>query len=196
LCGRTKETLTLLKAYQTVLQNRNEALSKAVLVIHGESGTGKTSLVESALRNPVSESNGYFCAGKFAQQCKWDGRLLVSQEPYSAIMAAFSDLCDLVLQSSDFDSRRRMEIQQALGTDASLLVGAISNLSPFLDANFDNQFGLLDTTNKTILARFKIACKRFLRAMSSDQHPIVLFLDDIQWMDEGSRQLNSRSDCR
>jgi energy-coupling factor transporter ATP-binding protein EcfA2 len=106
LCGRTTETLTLLKTYETILQNPNRPLSKAVLVVHGESGSGKTSLVES-LREPVSASHGYFCSGKFFQQTEGGGGLLVSQEPYSAVLAAFSDLCDLVLQSTDFDSRRR-----------------------------------------------------------------------------------------
>ena len=189
LCGRTTETLTLLKAYQHILRNRNGPLSKALLVVHGESGSGKTSLVDS-LRDPVSASHGYFCLGKFFQQSERGG-LLVTQEPYSAILAAFSDLCDLVLQSSDFDNRRRMQIQQALGADASLLARAISNLSPFLDDDVDDDahFGFFDTTNKAILTRFKTACQRFLHAMSSERHPIVLFIDDVQWMDDGSRQL-------
>ena len=182
LCGRSKETLILLKAYQNALQNRGGALSKAVIVVHGESGTGKTSLVDM-LRVPVSASQGYFCAGKFFQPSGG----VSSQEPHSAIMAAFSDLCDLVLQSSDFDNGRRIEIQQALGADAYLLVKAVSNLSPFLDG--DSQLGRIDTKNESALAKFMVACKTFLRAMSSARHPIVLFIDDIQWMDEGSRQL-------
>jgi histidine kinase len=192
LCGRTTETLTLLKTYETILQNTNRPLSKAVLVVHGESGSGKTSLVDS-LREPVSASHGYFCSGKFFQQSEGGGGgLLVSQEPYSAVLAAFSDLCDLVLQSRDFDNRRRTQIRQALGPDGNLLSRAISNLSPFLDDNNNDDntyFGLFDTTNKAILTRFKIACRRFLRAMSSERHPIVLFIDDVQWMDDGSRQV-------
>ena len=182
LCGRSKETLTLFHAYQNVLHNRGGALSKSVLVVHGESGSGKTSLV-NMLRDPVSDSQGYFCAGKFVQP----SRGVSLQEPHSAIMAAFSDLCDLVLQSGDFDNERRTEIQQALGTDANLLVKAISNLSPFLDG--DSQLGRIDTKNEAVLVKFKVACKTFLHAMSSARHPIVLFIDDIQWMDEGSRPL-------
>ena len=182
LCGRSKETLTLIEAYQKVLQNKDGALSKTVIVVHGQSGSGKTSLVDE-LRDPVDASHGYFCAGKFFQPSGG----VSSQEPHSAIMAAFSDLCDLVLQSLDFDNDRRIEIQQALGADAKLLVKAVSNLSPFLDG--DSQLGGIDTKNESALAKFKVACKTFLRAMSSTTHPIVLFIDDIQWMDEGSRQL-------
>ena len=181
LSGRTKETLTLLRAYHTLLVCENRALSKTIVVLHGLSGSGKTSLVDT-LREPVACSHGYFVAGKFFQPT-----MDVTQEPHSAIMAAFSDLCDLVLQSSDFDNETRVNIQKALGADANLLVRAISNLSPFLDG--DSQFGRVDTHDARVLAKFKLACMHFLNVMSSARHPVVLFLDDIQWMDEGSRQL-------
>ena len=106
-------------------------------------------------------------------------------------MAAFSDLCDLVLQSSDYDSARRIEIQQALGHSSNLLVNAISNLSPFLDETGDQatQLSHFNTTSTAARTEFRVACQRFLHAMTSDKHPIVLFIDDIQWMDDGSHQL-------
>jgi predicted ATPase len=107
-------------------------------------------------------------------------------------MAAFSDLCDLVLQSSDCDSHRRHEIQQALGYHSNLLVNAISNLSPLLDKNGHQeptQMGHFNTTNASARTEFRVACQRFLHAMTCDRHPLVLFIDDIQWMDDGSRQL-------
>ena len=113
LSGRSKEILTLLRAHQNLLvcENRenllvceNRALSKTVVVIHGLSGSGKTSLVDT-LREPVAGSHGYFVAGKFFQPT-----MDVTQEPHSAIMAAFSDLCDLVLQSSDFNDQTRVNI--------------------------------------------------------------------------------------
>ena len=181
LCGRGKERLTLLKAYLAMLECHNNALGKTVVVVRGTSGIGKTSLVE-ILRDPVTSSHGYFVAGKFCKPV--DG---VRHEPHSAVLAAFSDLCDLVLQSADFDERRRMEIQEALGTDAVLLSRAFSGLSPFLDGNA--QFGRVDIRNDSALAKFNGACKKFLNVMSSARHPIVLFIDDVQWMDEGSRQL-------
>jgi predicted ATPase len=74
-------------------------MRKTIVVLHGLSGSGKTSLVDT-LREPVASSHGYFVAGKFFQPT-----MDVTQEPHSAIMAAFSDLCDLVLQSSDFDNQ-------------------------------------------------------------------------------------------
>ena len=181
LCGRGKERLSLLKAYLAMLECRHDALCKTVVVVHGTSGIGKTSLVE-ILRDPVTSSHGYFVAGKFCKPVEG-----VMQEPHSAVMAAFSDLCDLVLQSVDFDECRRMEIQEALGTDAELLVRAFSGLSPFLDVKA--QLERVDPRSDSALAKFNAACRKFLNAMSSARHPIVLFIDDVQWMDEGSRQL-------
>jgi energy-coupling factor transporter ATP-binding protein EcfA2 len=185
--------LTLLKAYQNILQNRNGPLSKGILVVHGESGSGKTSLVDS-LREPVSASHGYFCSGKFFQQSEGDAQeALWSRRnptpPFSLPSPTFATSC-CNPETLTVDAAPKYD--KHFGPDASLLVRAISNLSPFLDDNDnddDTHFRLFDTTNKAILTRFKIACRRFLRAMSSERHPIVLFIDDVQWMDDGSRQL-------
>ena len=57
-------------------------------------------------------------------------------------------------------------------------------------AAYDTDYGdTTDTRNNAVLANFVVACKTFLQAMSSNKHPIVLFIDDIQWMDEGSKPL-------
>jgi len=176
LFGRDTEKTELLKAYQRVQQQHT---SETVL-LHGPSGTGKTSLIE-VLRAPVSESGGYFCAGKFFQN---SGMAL---EPYSAIMSAFSDLCDLVSQSDDFLlGARKEEIQRTMGEDGYLLSNSISNLSQFLDPNGSNG---APRAPETVFTMFKLACKTFLRVMASQAHPVVLVLDDVQWMDNGSEQL-------
>lgn len=80
--GGARETQLLSETFQQVLDTK----CAAKVVVHGESGVGKTSLVDT-LRVPVIHSQGYFCAGKFFQNSS-------VQEPYSAIMAAFSDVCD------------------------------------------------------------------------------------------------------
>lgn len=176
-CGRTSEKLQLLRTYERVVQSHESE----IVTVHGLSGCGKTALVDT-LRKPVCESNGYFCAGKYFQEHQ-------IQDPYSALMAAFSDLCDLVVQSEDFNEARQEQIRQDLGSDGKLLTNSITSLSHFLqDAASPSDECL---RNDTAFTKFKVACKTFLRAMSSPQHPIVLFLDDIQWMDTGSKELLS-----
>ena len=176
LFGRSRETSQLLKAYQKVLQTKRSL----TVVVHGNSGLGKTCLVNT-LREPVFVSGGYFCTGKFSQNS-------AVQEPHSAFMAAFSDLCDLIAQSDDFEQDRKREIQEMLGLDGYLLTNSITNLSPFVDNSKERELQF-DTRNEASVAKFKVACKTFLQAMACERHPVVLFVDDIQWMDDGSREL-------
>ena len=192
LSGRSEETQTLLQAYQSLSlceQGGASSNKKRIVVVHGSSGCGKTSLVDT-LREPVTDSHGYFVAGKFFQSALGVTHHQQERQQHSPIIAAFSDLCDLMLQFSDTDQIRQMRIrlQEALGADSNLLVTAISNLSPFLDHD-DSELGRVDTNDATVRANFKVACLRFLNAMASAQHPVVLFLDDVQWMDEESHQL-------
>jgi predicted ATPase len=176
LYGRTHETLQLLNAYSRVSNDQ----AYEVVAVHGETGSGKTALVE-ILRETAFESNGYYVFGKYDQ--KNSG----VQEPYSAIMAAFSDLCYLTIQSVDFEDRR-LQIQAALGDDGRLLCKTMPCLAPFLDESLLDDIQIKD---EAALNKFTIACKTFLLAISSLEHPIVLVLDDIQWMDEGSRHIMS-----
>jgi histidine kinase len=150
------------------------------VVVHGESGSGKTALVNK-LRDVVCKTaKGFFVGGKFFQPDR-----TVQEEPYSAIMAAFSDLCHLlVIQSDNFDEAQRQKIGDALGTDSQLLVESISNLSPHVG----DQSGEVDHV-ELLFAKFKVACKNFLHTLASEQYPIVVFLDNIQWADKGLTQL-------
>ena len=183
LYGRTRELQRLQQAYQQVCDSQTK--SAMTVLVHGVSGSGKTALVHQ-LRKTVCDSHGFFVTGKYFQGSG-------IQEPHSAIMAAFSDLCDLVSQSEDFNEERRLEIQNKLGADGRRLEKTVSNLAPFLPkrtAAYDTDHGdTTDTRSNAVLANFMVACKTFLQAMSSNKHPIVLFLDDIQWMDEGSKPL-------
>lgn len=182
LFGRTNDSLVLLRALQSARQQSQ------VVTVHESSGMGKTSLVEATLRDAVCQANGYFCAGKFFQNS--------TDELYSAIMAAFSDLCDLVSQSEDFIERRGI-IRESLGTEAHVLLNLVSSIQPFLPAS-KKDYGVEEETSdancvalasKTAFTTFKIACKNFLRVMSDINHPVVLFLDDVQWASKGSQEL-------
>lgn len=129
LFGRTEEIVLLRQTFDKVLRSKNAA----TVAVHGMSGLGKTSLVET-LRVPVLQNGGYFCAGKFFQNSE-------VQEPFSAIMAAFSDVCDVVAQSENLTDKRKSEIQTQLGGDGYLLTKAVSNITTFL---LDDTDGLSD----------------------------------------------------
>jgi predicted ATPase len=183
LYGRSHHLQRLRNAYEQVCDSQTK--SAITVLVHGVSGSGKTALVHQ-FRKTVCDRHGFFVTGKYFQGSG-------VQEPYSAFMAAFSDLCDLVSQSEDFNEDRRLEIENKLGADGHRLEKAVSNLSLFLPNNtavFDSVHGdITDTRSNVVLAKFMVACKTFLQAMSSKEHPIVLFIDDIQWMDESSKPL-------
>mmetsp|Transcript_17513 Transcript_17513/g.26589 ORF Transcript_17513/g.26589 Transcript_17513/m.26589 type:complete len:1030 (+) Transcript_17513:213-3302(+) len=178
IVGRNDELLALTSAYDRVKKNR----SFEMVTVHGESGCGKTSLVMK-LQESIILENGFFCFGKCFQNSE-----VMKQDPYSAIMTAFSDLCDLMLQSDNFDEERRRKIEKELGYDGMLLINAVSNISPFLGDKMKLESYRGVTYRSCSFARFKVACKRFVQAMSAES-PIVLFIDDIQWMDNGSTEL-------
>ncbi|KAI2505353.1 hypothetical protein MHU86_9059 [Fragilaria crotonensis] len=177
LWGRTEESSQLLDAFVAT----TKAKSSKVVFVHGASGSGKTALVESLREKICNGDSAYFCAGKFFQNPG-------VHTPYSAFMDALSDLCDLICQSSDFDEDRT-RIQQAMGPDFYLLSKAISGLSALGLDGEKHEVIHVETKNESAVVKFKVACKRFLHSASSEKHPIVLFIDDIQWMDEGSKQL-------
>lgn len=182
LYGRHEETQQLVSAYQKSIWGDNPA---SVVFVHGVSGIGKTTLIEASLRDRVCDNQGYFCAGKFFQNSS------TQQEPYSAIMAALSDLCDLIRQSDDFEEHKRLVRSQLGVGDLMLLSNVISNISVFVEEEYNKNHQAHYNLGKTetAFAKFKVVCKAFLYAVSSRKHPIVLFIDDIQWMDAGSRLL-------
>jgi predicted ATPase len=181
LYGRTTEQLQLLTAYYDVIVKENSEK----VIIHGESGSGKTTLVNS-IRDTIIQNGAYFVTGKFFQGAEL-------QEPYSAIVSAYSDVCDLMAQSEDLTEKELTRIKEELGSDGKLLKRFISNLSPFIckdsreTCSFDSDCSQYH--KESTLAQFKVACKIFLRVMATKKHPIVMFIDDIQWMDDGSREI-------
>mmetsp|Transcript_7864 Transcript_7864/g.18175 ORF Transcript_7864/g.18175 Transcript_7864/m.18175 type:complete len:1104 (+) Transcript_7864:186-3497(+) len=173
LYGRTEEVRILNDAYKSICEKESTA---EVILVHGASGTGKSSLVE-ALRGRVFEDGGFYVAGKFDQMKRGD--------PYSAIVSSFTDLCDLVLQSPDRE-RLVANIKQELGQDTKLLSRLVYNLSYILDEDCD--LSDIDDHQDDLGAtftRFRMLCCAFLRAVASTKS-LVLFLDDLQWADEGS----------
>jgi hypothetical protein len=164
LFGRRTQGKLIIDAYERASLGKSE-----IVLIHGLSGTGKSALVDSLRRIVTSNDGGYFVTGKFDQ-------LQTVKEPFSAVSAAISDICDLILQSDDFYIRRQ-EIITALGSDGMILSRVVSSITKIINTFHDDKDDYAVNPEDFLL--FKEACIKFFRVASSYTHPILLFLDDI-----------------
>ena len=138
LFGRDKELQSLRDAYQSVRRTGRPLL----YLVEGSSGAGKSALIEVGLRNPVSRQNGYFGSGKFYPNHNHtmhnnsdSSDNQNHQSSYSAIVAAFTDVCDLVVQQTkhQHDATRQRVLQAFRPEELSILQSLIGNLSTLLD---------------------------------------------------------------
>ncbi len=171
LYDRERETELIRALYRQVRDG-----SPKVLVIAGQPGAGKSALIE-VLRPDVAESSGYVAIGKFD---------LSRDRPYAAWIAAIDGLVRQFLAESDARlSMWREALCAALGSIAKVLVELVPDLQFVVGEVPDvPRLGPRETQ-----ARLALALRRFLKACAAAEHPLVLFLDDLQWADGGSRDL-------
>jgi histidine kinase len=172
LYGRDEEIHQLLEAYQRCTQGDME-----LIMVAGFSGTGKSSLVKEIYK-PVTERRGYFVEGKFDQ--------FQRSVPYFAFIQAFRSLVNLLLTE---DEARldyfRQKIQEAVGEEGAVLIEVIPELELILGA----QPPVVEVGGTDAQNRFNYIFRRFLHALSSADHPLALFIDDLQWADSASLDL-------
>lgn len=172
LYGREREALQLLDAFEEVVHQPPK-----FVFVSGYSGIGKTALIAEIFK-PVTESNGIFISGK-ADQFQRDS-------PYSALISAFNEFANYVLKErfEDFEYWK-VNIRQALGTNAALLADAV----PKLELIIGRQESEGHAAPNEIELRFNQAIFDFLGCIASPKHPLVIFLDDLQWVDLATIQL-------
>ncbi|MCB1924162.1 MAG: AAA family ATPase [Gammaproteobacteria bacterium] len=172
LYGRGSAVEQLVAAFKRVSQGGVE-----LLTVTGYSGIGKTSLV-NALQEPVLAGGGYFAAGKFDQ--------LARDEPYSALIQALTDLVRQLLTEDDaVISDRRKRILAALGENAQVVLDVIPDLDLILGPQRPVA-SLGPTENRN---RLELQFQRLFTVLGARNHPLVLFLDDLQWADSASLTL-------
>jgi len=173
LVGRDAEVATLLGAYARIAAGEPREL----LLIAGYSGIGKSALV-AALHMPVVAQRGWFASGKFDQ--------FQRHVPYAPILAALHGLLQQALADSDERTARwRQRIANALGGEGRLVV----ELMPTLGLLIGPQPELPALAPEAAQQRLLNVLQRFIGAFCGADHPLVLFLDDLQWIDAGSRAL-------
>lgn len=173
LYGREAQIESLNAAFDRVVVHGTSELA----LISGYSGIGKTSVVNE-LHKVLVPPRGLFAAGK-ADQYKRD-------IPYATIAQAFQSIVRELLTKSDVEvSRWRRALLEALGPNGRLMVDLIPELSVIIGE--PSQVPSLppqDAKN-----RFQIVFRRFLGVFASPDHPLALFVDDLQWLDTATLDL-------
>ena len=144
LFGRQEKIVTVRAAYDRASRGQSE-----VVCAHGVSGTGKSSLVESMRDQVMTNDAGCFVSGKF-------DLLQTSRAPYSAIVAAFSDICDLILQSEN-PIDERMVALVSLGSECKILSRVVTNISRITGDECCDEAYIVSTED---FARFMLAILR------------------------------------
>lgn len=167
------------QAVETLLHNLNLTLNgdlKSVLIT-GESGTGKTAVVQEVLK-PVIEKKGYFLNGKFDQFAR--------NIPYSAWIEIFKDFVNQILIADELEIEKwKYILQHTLGNSVGVLVDLIPNLKHIIhNIPEAEQLGVTETHN-----RLNSVLNLFFKSISSSEHPVIIFLDDVQWADNASLNL-------
>ena len=182
LYGREQEISALLAAFERVstenkkLETKNSFNSELILVT-GYSGIGKSALVRS-LYKPVTEKRGYFISGKFDQ--------FQRNIPYSGIVNAFAGLIKQLLGESDVVLNQwRDKLLKTLGNNGQVVVDVIPDLELIIGTQPQvPELGAIEAQN-----RFNLVFQSFVQACCDSTHPLVLFLDDLQWADLATLKL-------
>jgi len=172
LYGREYERQCLLDCYEHVCQGRHE-----MVLIAGYSGIGKTALIRETYI-PITRQKSMFVSGKFDQ--------LQRSLPYSAWIEALRKLIDFVMGEPESSLLQwRARLAEALGRDAGVLANVIPGLTALLGA----QAPVAELPPSETINRFNQTFRRFIGAFCSPDKPLVIFLDDLQWIDSASLNL-------
>lgn len=170
LYGRNYEYSRLLNAFKRVATGGTE-----LLLVTGYAGIGKSSLVNE-VHKPVVAQGGYFISGKFDQ--------FKRTIPYSAFNQAFRELMRQILTESESRiAEWRAKLLKALGPNGQLIIDAIPELEFIIGKQ--EHVPLLGATRNS----FNYVMQNFVSVFTHSDHPIVLFLDDVQWADAASLKL-------
>ncbi|MBR0751937.1 AAA family ATPase [Bradyrhizobium jicamae] len=184
LYGRSHQVETLLASFGRI----GESGVPELVLVSGYSGIGKSSVVNELHKVQVP-SRGLFASGKFDQHKR--------DVPYATLAQAFQSLVRPLLGKSDAElGGWHRAFVEALGPNAQLMV----DLIPELELIIGKQPPAPELPPQQAQGRFQEVLKRFIGVFARPEHPLVLFLDDLQWLDAATldllEDLLTRSDLR
>ncbi|MEG4281883.1 AAA family ATPase [Microcoleus sp. A006_D1] len=167
----------LLEKLTTSEQNPPLSGTSELMLVSGYSGIGKSAVVNEVSK-PITKSKGYFISGKFDQ--------FKRNIPYASLIQAFNSLLRQLLTESVASLETwRTKILTALGTDGKVIADVIPELELIIGKQPEvPEVGPTEAQN-----RFNRLFKEFLRVFAQKEHPLVIFLDDLQWADSATLKL-------
>ncbi|RUR77858.1 serine/threonine protein kinase [Chlorogloeopsis fritschii PCC 6912] len=172
LYGREKQVDELLAAFERVTSGTSE-----MILVSGYSGIGKSALVNE-VNKPITYRQGYFICGKFDQ--------LKRNIPYASLIQAFTYLMRCLLtENNEQIEKWRQKILTALGTNGKVITDVIPEVELIIGQQPEvAQLGAIESQN-----RFHRVFEEFIQVFTQKEHPLVIFLDDLQWADSATLNL-------
>jgi PAS domain S-box-containing protein len=173
LYGRERAIDALVASFERVVAHGTTEL----VLVSGYSGIGKSSVVNE-LHKALVPSRGLYASGKFDQYKR--------DIPYATLAQAFQSLVRSLLSQSETElSKWRDSFNEALGSNGQLIV----NLVPDLELILGKQPTVPVLPPQEAKNRFQMVFRRFVGVFARKEHPLALFLDDLQWLDSATLDL-------
>lgn len=174
LFGREQEIANLISSFEEVA---NHVKGVSVMVVTGAPGIGKSAMVNE-IHKPIVAKRGYFISGKYEQFRR--------DKPYSAIIQAFQILVKQILsESKERIGLWKDNLLNALGENGKVITDVIPEVELIIGKQPDLPvIGPEESKN-----RFNFVFEKFMSVFPQKEHPVTLFLDDLQWADMASLQL-------
>lgn len=194
LYGREAEVSQLLAAFDRVASSpetrfnqkgskiqkqaeKEKTGNSEIFLVSGFSGIGKTAVVNE-IHKPIVRKQGYFIKGKFDQFNR--------NIPFSAFVQAFRDLMGQLLSESETQLQTwKTWILEAVGQYGQVIIEVI----PELERIIGQQPSAPDLSGTAAQNRFNLLFQKFIQVFTTLEHPLVIFLDDLQWADSASLNL-------
>jgi predicted ATPase/signal transduction histidine kinase/ActR/RegA family two-component response regulator len=172
LYGRENEIKTLTDSFEKASQGY-----KQIILIAGYSGIGKSVLVKELYKS-LTKKRGYFISGKFDQ--------LQRNIPYQAVIEAFRQLVQQLLSENDSQLQQwKQKLLAALNSNGQIIIDVI----PEIELIIGKQAAVPILDGIESQNRFNLVFQNFIQVFCQTQHPLVIFLDDLQWIDSASLKL-------
>ena len=173
LYGREREVGSLHAAFDRVVTGGGPEL----VLVAGQAGVGKSAVVHE-LHRALAPPRGLFASGKFDQ--------LKRDIPYASLAQALLELIRPLLAKSEAElASWRAALTSALGVNGALMV----TLLPDLELIIGPQSPAPELPPRDAQRRFQLVFRRLLGVFAQPEHPLALFLDDLQWLDVATLEL-------